>query len=104
MIRIFSSPVLAIVMNLKNILQINGISSTITNQYLSAGVGEIPPIECWPQLWVTEQDFERASAIIETNERDLAELKEIWICPKCGEEIEGQFAECWNCETAKIPD
>ena len=20
-----------------------------------------------------------------------------WTCPTCGETIEGQFAECWNC-------
>lgn len=104
MIRIYSSPILAIVMNLKNILQINGIESIITNQYLSAGLGQIPPIECWPILWVTEQDFERASAIIETAERDLSESQEIWICPKCGEEIEGQFTECWNCGAAKNQD
>jgi hypothetical protein len=20
-----------------------------------------------------------------------------WVCPQCGEECEGQFAQCWNC-------
>ena len=101
MIRIYSAPILAIVQNIKNLLQLNGIASTITNQYLSAGIGEIPPIECWPQLWVEEQDAERASEIIEATKTDGSESRETWVCSKCGEELEGQFTECWNCRTAK---
>ncbi len=23
----------------------------------------------------------------------------MWVCPKCGEQIEDQFAACWNCGT-----
>jgi hypothetical protein len=22
-----------------------------------------------------------------------------WICPQCGEELEGQFGQCWKCQT-----
>lgn len=22
-----------------------------------------------------------------------------WVCPRCGEECEGQFAQCWHCGT-----
>ncbi len=25
-----------------------------------------------------------------------------WICPKCNEQIEAQFDDCWNCATGKI--
>ncbi len=101
MIVIYSAPVLAMVENVKNVLELNGISSTITNQYLSAGAGELPPIETWPQLSVSEQDAERASEIIEAAERDQGESQETWVCPKCNEEIEGQFSDCWNCGTAR---
>jgi Putative prokaryotic signal transducing protein len=101
MIRIYSSPVLAIVSNVKNVLELNGISCTITNEFLSAGAGELPPIEAWPQLWVAEVDAERASEIIETAEKDLGEPQETWVCPKCREEIEGQFSDCWNCGTVR---
>lgn len=24
-----------------------------------------------------------------------------WVCASCGEEIEGSFAVCWNCETER---
>ena len=99
--RIYSAPVLAIVENMKNVLQLYGIRSIITNQFLSAGVGELPPIESWPQLWVAEEDAERASEIIEVIPKDLNEGKKTWICPKCNEEVEGQFTECWNCGTPR---
>jgi hypothetical protein len=95
--RIYSAPVLALVVNIKNVLEINGIDSTITHQYLSAGAGEIPPHECWPQLWVAEQDVERAAEIIEAADSASSETQETWVCIKCGEEIEGQFELCWNC-------
>ena len=99
--RIYSGPVLALVENMKNVLQLNGIRCTITNQYLSAGVGEIPPIESWPQLWVAEEDVEQASEVMEAATKDLGEEQKTWVCPKCNEVVEGQFAECWNCGTAR---
>jgi hypothetical protein len=99
--RIYSAPALAMVENVKNVLQLNGIRSTITNQYLSAGVGELPPIESWPQLWVAEEDVERASEIIKATGKDLSEPQKTWVCPKCNEEVEDQFTECWNCSTAR---
>ncbi len=99
--RIYSAPVLAIVENMKNVLQLYGIRSIITNQFLSAGIGELPPIESWPQLWVAEENAERASELIEAIPKDLNGEEKTWICPKCNEEVEGQFTECWNCGTPK---
>ena len=26
-----------------------------------------------------------------------------WTCPKCGEQCEGQFAQCWKCGAARPP-
>jgi hypothetical protein len=49
MVRVYSSQLLALVENMRNILGIHGVESRIMNQYLSAAVGEIPPIEAWPQ-------------------------------------------------------
>jgi hypothetical protein len=97
MLRVYTGQVLALVEIMKNVLKMHGIESCIRNQYLSAAVGEIPPHESWPQLWVSDQDFERARKVIAEAERDSPESQEILICPRCGEEVEGQFAECWNC-------
>lgn len=97
--RVYTGQVLALVENMKNVLKINGIDSYIRNRYLSSAVGEIPPIESWPQLWVAEESFELAKNIIAEAEKEPPESDKIWICPKCGEEVEGQFFECWNCGT-----
>jgi anaerobic ribonucleoside-triphosphate reductase len=97
MLRVYTGEVLALVEIMKSVLKMHNIESYIKNQYLSAAVGEIPPQESWPQLWVSDQDFERAKRIIEDAESDSMQSQEIFICPKCGEEIEGQFAKCWNC-------
>ena len=97
---VYTAQVLALVVNMQNILKMHGIESVVTNQYLSAAVGEIPPHEAWPRLWVPDQDSERAEAIVrEAGRDDSPEFRQILICPKCGEEVEGQFAECWNCGT-----
>jgi len=101
MIRIYSAPMLAMVENVKNVLEQDGIECIVSNEYLSAGVGELPPIETWPQLWVTEMDAERASKIIEAAEKNTGDSQETWACPKCHEEIEAQFSECWNCGTSR---
>ena len=77
----------------------HNIDSCIRNQYLSAAVGEIPPSEAWPQLWVADQNFECAKKIIEDTETDSSESQKVLICPNCSEEVEGQFAVCWNCGT-----
>jgi len=100
MLRVYTGEVLALVEIMKEVLRMNNIDSYIKNQYLSGAAGEIPPHESWPQLWVADQDFKRAKIIIEEAQRDSPESQEMLICSTCGEEIEGQFAVCWNCDTA----
>jgi hypothetical protein len=96
--RIYSAPILAEVENMKNVLQLNGIESNITNQYLSVGIGGI---DCCPELWVAERDVERALEIIKNTDKDLSESQGTWVCSECNEEVEGQFTECWNCGKAR---
>jgi hypothetical protein len=92
---VYSASNISLVSIFQSILEQKGINSWIKNEYLSAGIGEIPPIECWPQLCVEDQDFAEAKGIVDEElvEKDLA----AWKCDSCGEEIEGQFAACWNC-------
>jgi hypothetical protein len=96
---VYSSPHLFWVTHYQNILQHKGITGTIKNQYLSGGAGELPPNECWPILYVEEDDFDRAQQIVqeELNAENISAPP--WVCESCGEENEGQFAVCWNCGT-----
>lgn len=84
--------------HLKNVLEAYGIACVIKNTYLSSAVGEIPPIECWPELWVVDDArYGDAQEALEKNLAPLESVKKPWQCAGCGQSVEGQFAECWNC-------
>src|SRR5262245_34533666 len=92
---VYSAPNISLVSVFQNILEGHGIRCRIRNEFLFAGMGEIPPIECWPQLCVDDDRFAEAELIVE----EALSVKETapWKCAACGEEIEGQFTGCWKC-------
>ena len=96
---VYSAANLSLVSILKSVLDEHGIKNWIRNEYLSAGVGELPAIESWPQLCVQDEDFDEATRIV----AEAVALKQLpnWECPSCGEELEGQFTECWKCGTSR---
>jgi hypothetical protein len=98
---VYSSQILGIVAEMKNILELNGIAGVIANQYLATAAGELPPIECWPQLRVQEQDADRAEEIIRAAMADSGSGQPKWRCLKCNEELEPQFAQCWKCGNSR---
>ena len=98
MIRVYSSQDRTMVGHFKNLLENEGISCIIKNELLSIGVGELPPINCWPELWITDDSqFKLAEKIVESALSSDVPTGSLWKCPECGEEIELQFSECWNC-------
>lgn len=62
---VYSASNISFVSIFQNILEGHGIRCRIKNEFLSAGSGEIPPIECWPQLCVDVDDFPEAKLIVE---------------------------------------
>jgi hypothetical protein len=86
---------------IQGVLEDNGIACLMRNEFLNGGVGELPPIECWPELWVVaDGDSYRAHRIIEeVLEGDAAECG-LWRCVSCGEIIDPQFHACWRCTGA----
>lgn len=100
--RVYSSQVRSTADYVKNILEQQGIPCTVTGEYLGVAIGEIPPIESWPGVWVLDKsDEERALQIISAFEQDEAQHLGVWNCPQCGKQSEGQFDTCWSCGTAK---
>ena len=91
---------LAHIGHLKNLLEQSGIACVIKNDQLSGGLGEIPFLDCLPELWVLQdEELSRARAVLEAAEKtDIA--RAAWRCPQCGESNEGQFAACWQCGAA----
>ncbi len=81
----------------KSRLEENGIACLIKNEALAGGIGELPPIESWPEIWITDaSDRIQAERIIATMQTDTAEKGRPWTC-RCGERIDAQFTQCWNC-------
>lgn len=77
-------------------LRAAGIDCEVRNTTLAGALGEIPFLECAPQIWLRH-------ALDEARARELlAQLRlpssgEPWTCRACGEVLEPQFGQCWKC-------
>lgn len=103
--RIYSSEDRFSIYRLKDVFENEGIECLIKNERLAGAVGEVPPIECWLEIWISEEEqYELAEGILEKTLAVLskeAPQEPKWECPnpKCNESHEQQFNECWNCGT-----
>ena len=85
---------------LKELLEREGVACLIRNEQLFAALGEIPFLECFPELWVVDDEvWPRAKSLLENWFKK--EEAEAWRCAGCGEELEGQFGACWKCGKAR---
>jgi Putative prokaryotic signal transducing protein len=90
--------------HLRNVLEHAGIACHVRNERLGGVVGEIPFVECWPELWVLRNgDALRARGLIDLAATAPDESHPDWICAECGERVEGLFDACWRC-SAPAPD
>lgn len=103
--RVYRSQLSPMVGHLRNVLESHGIVCVVKNEFLSGALGEIPPNECWPELWVLDEaQFDEAVAIVSAAALDnLVEPGGRWTCSNCGEELEGQFTDCWRCGRSREP-
>ncbi len=84
----------------QNILDGHSIISQKRNE-LFAVRGEIPFIECYPELWVVnDRDESRAQQIL-AQEMNREPSGKTWRCANCGEDCEDQFTDCWSCEASR---
>ena len=85
--------------HMRNVLEQAGIACYVKNERRGGAVGEIPFVECWPELWVLRNgDALRARGLIDNARADAAPSPD-WTCRHCGERVEGQFDACWRCST-----
>ncbi len=84
--------------NAKNLIDAQGISTFIKNEFAQGAVGEISAFDAWPELWVTnDEDFEQAIEILKSSQN--SDKGEDWICQSCSEENDPSFEVCWNCQS-----
>jgi hypothetical protein len=83
---------------LKSLLEAAAIDCMVRNELLIGASGELPPNECWPELWVLhETDAAAAHAIVKNVLEVPAVDGNAWICSHCAESCEPQFGACWRC-------
>src|ERR1700761_6852039 len=100
---------------LKGLLAEEGIEAIVQGEALEQVWGNLPLTQtARPTVWVNDPDAARAKPIVEEYDRrhvqnaDAANGKSeastalaTWVCPRCGEKIEGQFTQCWHCGTSR---
>ena len=92
---------LAMLTHLKNVLEEQRIECVLRGQHLLGGVGELPPIECWPELWVVDEERQpEALSHIKALLSPAGTDDNPWACGECGEQSPAIFSECWHCGTA----
>lgn len=94
--RVYSSFNRVAAHHVKNLLEAEGISAVVRNEFLGSAMGELPPAECQIEVWVLQEgDAERANAVLRSS--FSSKNQPAWRCAKCGEVSEGQFTQCWRC-------
>ncbi len=102
MTKVYSTQDTLMLGHLRNVLKVHGIDCVIRNEHLAAASGEIPPIECWPELWILDgSKYNEARVVLRRALAPLGPIEKPWMCAGCGEEIEGQFTQCWNCGASR---
>jgi hypothetical protein len=96
--KVYSSDSYFLVGHLRQLLESQHIRCIAKNEFLQGGAGELPPTECWPELWIAEDfQYDKAKELVEGFLASSAEIVTGWRCPECGEHLEGQFTACWYC-------
>ncbi len=101
--RLYASHNTLLLEQLRTALDEAGIASSLRNENRTGqAAGELPPIVCWPEIWVRDPaDFDAAAKIRDQLLSQLEQPGADWICPECGERLEGQFGSCWQCAASK---
>ena len=84
-----------------NLLRAVGIRAEVRKTYLAGALGEISFLDAGPEVWVEQQqDLAAARAVIaQAGPPDQPP----WRCEQCGEWLEGQFSQCWQCGAERPP-
>ncbi|MDZ7918630.1 putative signal transducing protein [Rhodoferax sp.] len=92
--RMTQAPNLQIATLWADALQAEGIEASVQRQYLGSAVGELPPDQCLPEVWIRHPEQEAAARELLHHLQHVPQRR--WVCV-CGERVEGGFEQCWNC-------
>lgn len=87
--------------NVKNLIEAQGISTFIKNEFAQGAIGEISAFDSWPEVWVFDDaDFDRATEIMKLSQNNSK--ADDWVCNNCNEKNDPSFEICWNCQSIAV--
>ncbi|HTE16266.1 MAG TPA: DUF2007 domain-containing protein [Burkholderiales bacterium] len=88
---------------IRGYLESQGVTAIVRGEYLTGGIGELPADLC--KVWiVNDGEFAHADVLLRhflQGDAARTHAHEGWRCARCGEHIEGQFTDCWNCSASR---
>ncbi len=89
-----------------NMLDEAGIPCFVKNELIQGAIGDIPPQDSEPEVWLHDQQWEAKAQqlIADFNQEQAAmqsENQAPWLCGKCQEDNEASFNICWKCQASR---
>ncbi|MFT5936168.1 MAG: hypothetical protein ACJA2D_001050 [Pseudohongiellaceae bacterium] len=99
--RVYTADSVAMAWHVKNVLESNDIDATVRNEGLMTLAGEVPFVECLPEVWVlNDLNYLLAEKLIKEIEDTPAFEGADWHCRNCQESNLANYAICWNCQSS----
>ena len=93
---VYTHPNIAVLVQAHSLIEQAEIECVLRNEYASGAMGELAPINAWPEVWVVDdRDFDRASSIVEASQRAVEGRD--WQCAQCANYSPATFDTCWQC-------
>ena len=102
--KVYGSDDPLLVARLRQVLESEHVACVVRNDFLLGAAGELPPNECWPELWVLhDEQADKARALVEAFVAAADPAADPWTCAGCGEVLDGAFTQCWQCGRERSP-
>ena len=75
------------------------VDAHVFNQHMEAVSGDVPFGVAGPQVWVDDEDYDKAKGVLLAFEQERARIGSRR-CVHCGEENPATFDLCWKCRGA----
>ncbi len=92
--RVAQAPNIAIAAFWVDALRDAGIDASTQRYFLGSVAGEMPPDQCLPEVWVSDDAQEVPARTLLHALQNVPQRR--WLC-ECGETVEGGFEACWQC-------
>lgn len=98
MLKLFSHDDRFLIQQLRSELEAAGIPHLLKNEYASGAVGELPWQDTQLEVWLVDEEWYDKAAKILATLHPARMSREGWTCPSCGEQNDGHFGLCWQCQ------